>query len=395
MEIGVVGKPNVGKSTFFVSATLAPAEIAPYPFTTIKPNRGIAYLRVKCPHTDFNIQCTPRNSKCQNGIRYVPIELIDVAGLVPDAHKGRGLGNKFLDDLRMAEALIHVVDASGCTDSEGKICPIGSHDPINDVSFLQDEISHWIADIISKGWQRIAKQTELENKKIEEVLQARLTGLGISLQMVIQAVRQSPIPTKPSQWTDDDVLQLAKNIQKISKPMIIAANKHDIAPEENIKKLKSTVDMVVPTSAEFELALRRAAQAGLIEYELGSNKFKIIKPDKLNDKQKIALQKISDFLIKTSSTGVEKCIETAAFKLLDLIVVYPVEDETHLTDKEGRVLPDAFLLRRGSTALDMAFKVHTDIGKNFIRAINARTKRVIGSEYVLQDGDVIKIVAKV
>jgi ribosome-binding ATPase YchF (GTP1/OBG family) len=295
----------------------------------------------------------------------------------------------------MAEALIHVVDASGCTDSEGKLCQPGTHNPVNDIDFLQNEISYWISDIISKGWQRMAKQTELECKKVEEVLHSRLTGLGVSLPMVSQAIRQSSIPSKPTQWTDEDLLNLSKSIQKISKPMIIAANKADIAPDENIHALSSLDSLVVPTSAEMELALRRATQAGLIEYQPGASEFKILAPEKLNDKQNKALEKIALYLKKTGSTGVEKCIETAAFKLLDLIVVYPVEDETHLTDKEGRVLPDAFLMRRGSTALDLAFKVHTDIGKNFIRAINARTKRVVGSEYILQDSDVIKIVAKV
>jgi len=99
-------------------------------------------------------------------------------------------------------------------------------------------------------------------------------------------------------------------------------------------------------------------------------------------------------LDKFGSTGVQKCIEEAV-KMLDLIVVYPVEDETHLTDKEGRILPDAYLIPRGSIAKDLAYKVHTDLGDHFIRAVDARTHRIIGSDHKLKDGDVIKIVADI
>jgi hypothetical protein len=86
-------------------------------------------------------------------------------------------------------------------------------------------------------------------------------------------------------------------------------------------------------------------------------------------------------------------LEYVVYELLRLLVVYPVEDEHKLTDKDGNVLPDAYLLEKGSTARDLAYKVHTELGEKFIRAINARTQRVVGQDYALQDGDVIKIIA--
>ena len=115
IEIGLAGKPNAGKSTFFKSATLIDVAIANYPFTTIEPNVGIAYVRTRCVCRELGIDC----GKCVDGWRFIPVKLIDVAGLVPGAHEGRGLGNEFLDNLRQAEGVIHVVDASGSTDEEG------------------------------------------------------------------------------------------------------------------------------------------------------------------------------------------------------------------------------------------------------------------------------------
>ncbi|MEM2899242.1 MAG: redox-regulated ATPase YchF [Thermoplasmata archaeon] len=399
MEIGVVGKPNVGKSTFFCATTMVPAAIANYPFTTIDANRGITYVRAKCPHEDFKTKCIPRNSRCENGTRFIPVEMIDVAGLVPDAHKGKGQGIKFLDDLRRASALIHVIDASGSTDNNGNIVQIGTHDPIEDIKFLEVEIAYWLRDILGRGFEKVAKRCEMEGGKIENVLVERFTGLGISEKEMALAVKNACLDSRPSKWNEDDLLRLADSIRRVSKPMIIAANKADIAPPENLKKLENYAKeqnyMLIPTSAEIELALRKAQKAGLIDYLPGDTDFKIREGAKLTDKQRAALEKMRDFLSKNNGTGVQKCIEYAVFKMLDLIVVYPVEDEGKLTDKEGRVLPDAYLLKRGSVARDLAFKVHTDLGKNFIRAINARTKRTIGAEYELADGDVIKIVANV
>jgi len=395
MMIGIVGKPNVGKSTFFSAATMATAEIANYPFTTIKPNKGVGFIRSKCPHLDFNVKCQPRNSACEDGIRLVPIELLDVAGLVPDACEGKGLGNQFLDDLRQADAFIHVIDASGSTDAEGNTVKPGSHDPVEDLVFLEREINQWIKGIMLKGFDKMARGAHLEGQKIELVIHERLTGLGVTETQVSAALRTSNMPAKIIDWKDEDLYRLAANIRQLSKPMMIALNKADVADPALIKRLSELEGyMTIPTCAETELALRRATKAGLISYTPGDEGFKVNDPSKLNANQTKALDYMSQVMERYGGTGVQKCLEKVAYEMLELLVVYPVEDENHLTDHDGNVLPDAFLLKRGSTAKDLAYKVHTDLGNNFIRAINARTHRVVGHDHLLENEDVMTIVAK-
>jgi ribosome-binding ATPase len=394
MEAGVVGKPNVGKSTFFAAATMINVQIANYPFTTIKPNRGAAYIRAPCPHTVLGKPCNPVNSACDNGTRLIPVELIDVAGLVKGAHTGRGQGNQFLDDLRQAAVLIHVVDAAGSTDGDGNMAPVGSHDPSEDVAFLEEEIHHWFAGIISKGWERTHRLIELEGKKLEEAIHEKVGGLGITKTQTNAALREAALPAKPSLWKEPEFMKLAACLQRAGKPIIIAANKCDLVGKDTVDWMREKFGPeVFPVASEMELALRRAEKAGIIKYALGAATFEVGHPEKLNPAQAKALEKIREFLEKWGTTGVQRILEHAVFERLKLIPVYPVEDEGKWTDKDGNILPHAHLIPDGSTARDLAFKVHTDLGNHFIRAIDAKHRRVVSADHKLVAGDVIKIVA--
>ena len=394
--VGIVGKPNVGKSTFFSAATLATVEIASYPFTTIKPNRGIAYLRVKCVCKEFGVQDNPVNSICTNGVRLIPVELIDCAGLVPDAWRGRGLGNRFLDEIRRADALIHVVDASGSTDLEGRAVKPGFHDPVEDVLFLEKEITMWIVQILNRGWPRLARTVEAGAKDLYTSLEERLSGLAIKRSHIVEAVRRAHLDgEKPTKWSEEDLIKFVDELRKASKPMLLAANKIDLpGAEENVERLRELGYIVIPCCAEAELALRRAAEKSLIEYVPGDPDFTIKNPEKMTEAQLRALRIIRErVLAKFGGTGVQEAINAAFFKLLKMVVVYPVEDPERLTDHNGRVLPEARLVTQGTTARELAYKIHTELGESFIYAVDARTKRRLGEDYVLKDGDVISIVS--
>jgi len=386
MLIGFVGAPNKGKSTLFSAATLVDVPIADYPFTTIEPNRGITYVRAPCPHTELGVPCNPKNSRCDAGVRLIPMAALDVAGLVPEAHLGKGLGNQFLDDLRTADALVQVVDASGRTDAEWK--PAERFDPAEEVMFLEEEIAHWIEGIIRRGWSRL-KGADMAT------LEALLSGLKITRAQIEKAAAECRLTTEKINWSDADILAFAHAVRKISKPIIIAANKIDLpAAWENYEKLKATFPerAVLPCYAEGELALRHAQRNGIVHYVPGDADFVIIE-GKANEKQRAALEKIRAVMRRVGGTGVQQIINKAVFDVLGLVVVYPVEDENRFTNHFGNVLPDAHLVPRGTTALEFAARIHTDLAKNFICAVNARTKMRVGKDYVLQNGDVIKIVA--
>ncbi|HIH69642.1 MAG TPA: redox-regulated ATPase YchF [Methermicoccus shengliensis] len=387
-EVALAGKPNCGKSTFFKAATLANVEIANYPFTTIDANIGISSVRVDCPCLELDERC----GQCREGARFVPVGLIDVAGLVHDAHKGRGLGNAFLDRLREASSIVHVVDASGSTDAEGNPVGVGSHDPLEDVDILERELTYWMMQILVRGWDRLARRVQAEHTKIEHVIAEQLSGVGVSQAHVRAAISELGLPSdKPAAWHEHELLDLCDYLRSVSKPMLIAANKMDTAPEENLKRLKELHYTVVPTSAEAELVLRMAERAGLIEYVPGDGDFRITGTP--TEKQLRALERVGELLERFGSTGVQECLNRAVLELLGLIVVYPVEDEAKWTDKDGRVLPDAFLMPRGSTPRDLAYEVHTELGEGFLYAVDGRTGRRLGESYELKSGDVIKIVA--
>ena len=384
IEIGIAGKPNAGKSTFFKAATLADAEIANYPFTTIEPNVGVAHVRIRCVCRELGVNC----KECIDGWRFIPVKLIDVAGLVPGAHKGRGLGNEFLDNLRQSEGIIQVVDSSGSTDEDGNEVGTGEYDPCRDVEFLQEELEMWIFGLLKKGWERNVRRITMEKKDPARFLAEQLAGLGFKERHVREAMKA--VGYDISSYGDEELKKFAEDLRKRRMKTVVAANKADKAPEELLKKLVERYS-AVPTSAVFELTLRLAAKNGYIKYLPGDSNFEILKP--LNRKQEKALEKIRSFLKKFGGTGVQEVINRIVFDVLEYIVVYPVEDENRYTDTKGNVLPDAMLVKKGTTARELAYKIHTDIGDNFIYAVDARKKMRVGEDYELKHNDVIKIVS--
>jgi len=385
MIIGVVGKPSSGKSSFFKAATLIDVKISPVPFTTIKPNIGIGYVVIDCCETEFGVNCKPKHGMCKNRKRYVPVKLVDVAGLVPGAHEGRGLGNQFLDDLRQASALIHTVDASGLTDEEGRMT-VG-HNPAKDIEFLEKEIDLWFASVIQRAIHKIGKPGGVSPGQSEmiKILAEQLSGLEVSKKHIDEALRTSSLV---------DVEKFATTLRKISKPIIIAANKIDLSEaQQNFEKIKQEFPgmIIVPTSADGEIALKKAVEKNLLDY-LPGHDFTIIDKTKLSDAQIRILEKIrEEVIVKYGSTGVQACLNKAVFELLNYIAVYPVSDHNKLTDKDGQVLPDVFLVPKGTTVKELAFKIHTSLGEKFIAGMDARTKRKLSAEYELKNGDVVEI----
>jgi len=394
MLIGLVGKPSVGKSTFFKAATLAEVEIASYPFTTIKANRGVGYVKVKCIEQDFGVKCNPSHGFCIQGNRFVPIDLMDVAGLVPGASEGKGLGNQFLDDLRSADVFIHIVDISGETDIEGK--PTKGHDPADDIKFLDEELDKWYYNIMLKAWNVFSRRVDMEGQKLSEAISKQFSGLKVKEGQIKQALRELNLSEKATTWKEGDLLRFASRLRAISKPTIIAANKIDLGEgKNNFEKLRADFPNlnIVPCSADSELALRQAHKAGLIEYVPGERDFKILM--ELNEKQKEALEKIKKNVLEVfeEGTGVQSILNNAVFDLLRYLPIFPAS-ATKLGDSKGNILPDCFLLPPNSTALDFAYFLHTDFGKNFIKAINAKTKMALGKDYKLQYGDALEILTR-
>ncbi|MGQ9514369.1 MAG: redox-regulated ATPase YchF [Thermoproteota archaeon] len=391
---GITGKPNVGKSTFFSAATMTMVKIANYPFTTIDPNLGVAYVRKKCVCKELGVKDNPVNSLCTGTDRLIPVQLVDLPGLVPGAHQGRGLGNKFLSEISNSDVLIHVVDASGGTDEEGRSVKPGTHDPMIDINFLEREYEKWMQQIISRDWSKIARQVEQTKKKIDELLADKLAGLNISREQVAGAIEASGLDAdRPVSWNEEALEKLSRELRKIAKPIVTAANKADTEEAiANIENMKAKGFDVVPTSAESELVLRRAEAKGLIEYIPGDSSFRI--KGQLTMEQRRALKLVEEkVLARWGSTGVQTTLNRAYFEVLNMIAVYPVEDPNKMTDHKGNVLPDVYLVPRGTDVRELAYKIHTDLGKRFLYAIDGRTKMRLGEDYILKDNDIVSIVS--
>jgi len=392
MQVGLLGKANVGKSTFFSAATETVVQTGNFPFTTIEPNVGVTHVKVDCACKSLQKRCG--NNLCMDGTRFIPVKLIDVAGLVPGAHEGKGLGNQFLTDAMQADALIHVVDISGSTDIQGQPVNVGTHDPLDDIKFVEDEFDLWFKQLFDREWSKLTKEIEQKRTKISDGLAHRFTGLGIKEADIDHVLNSMSLKSKkPTDWSDDDIIKFLKSLRKLAKPMIIAANKADLCEELDIVKNISENFTAILCSAETELMLKKATKAGLIQYVPGSNDFQKNDDNELSEQQNNALHLANNVLTKIGTTGVQKILNSIIFDTMKMIVVYPVEDESKLSNKDGQVLPDARLMSVSATAKDLAFTIHQDIGKGFLHAIDAKTKQRISGDHQLKNGDMIKIVS--
>jgi hypothetical protein len=394
MLIGLVGKPSSGKSTFFKAATLADVLIASYPFATIKPNHGIADIKIDCLDKELNTQCNPSKGYCINHKRFVPIELMDVAGLVEGASEGKGLGNQFLDNLTSADALIHIIDISGETDSEGK--ETKNHDPTKDVQMLENELDLWYLGILTKVWKTFARTMQNTKSDFAKSVAKQFSGLKVTEEDIKEVIRKHNYNIeKPSEWSVQELKNFAHNLRHLTKPMILAANKCDKPnAKENLKKLKETYPnlTIIPCSADSELALREATKAELITYIPGDSEFQM--KNKPNEKQQQALDKIKKTVLQPyDSTGVQEILNHLILTQLNYIAIFPAS-ANKLADSKGNILPDCFLLKDGSTALDFAYHLHTDFGKNFIKAIDVRTKQAVGKDHKLKHRDGLEIMTR-
>jgi ribosome-binding ATPase len=397
IKIGLIGKTNTGKTTFFNAATLASAEISNYPFTTKHPTTGNAQAITICVHKEFDVQDNPKNSRCMDGWRYIPIELIDLPGLIKGAWQGKGLGNQFLTVAAQSDALIHVVDVSGGIDVTGKVTEQGTGDPVADVGDIEEELAMWYLKLLEGNRDKISRSINAGVDIIMAITDV-LRGVGVRDEHVKMALKKNAMMEgKFDEFDTQKIKDFLRSLRYISKPTLILANKIDLpSAADNFKRLRDKYKdvLVIPSSADAELTLRRAESRGLIRYNPGDERFEIVHQEQLNDKQKWALNFIrQDILGEYLRTGVQFAINVAVFKLLSMNTVYPVADIKKLSDKHGNILPDVYLMESGSSIEDLAKTIHTELAKGILYAIDARDGLHLPKNYILKDRDILSIVS--
>ena len=396
IRIGIIGKTNTGKTTFFNAATSSTAEVSTYPFTTKKPNVATGQVQTLCVCRELGLKDKPRNSTCVDGWRFIPVEVLDLPGLIKGAWKGTGLGTQFLNVVAQADALLHVVDASGSIDPDGKIAHAGMGNPVLDVYDIEQELVLWFKVSVDRSLQRLRKRP-LKSGAFDKAIAKELAGIGVKLKHVAAALEASNLSTKhPKDWKDEDSRNFSENIRVASKPTLIIANKMDLAySEKNFEKLREEFDsqLVIPASSEAELALKRAQEKGFIQYVPGEETFKVLDESRISKDQAWALAYVQQkVMTKLMRTGVEFALNSAVFKLLGMNAVYPVEDAKAFSDKKGNILPDVFLVPREYTSKDLAREIHSELAEKMLYAVDTRDGLRLPNDYLLRDRDVISIV---
>ncbi len=396
IKLGLIGKTNTGKTTFFNSATLSSGEISSYPFTTKRPEFGVGHAITLCVHPEFKLQDDPNNSKCSDGWRYIPIELIDLPGLIKGAWSGKGLGNQFLTIAAQSDALLHIVDASGGIDATGKITTTGTGDPISDLADIEEELVMWYNKIFEGNRDKVSKLIRA-GSDTESAISDLYRGIGVNRDHVKNAIASAQLESKHiDDYTISDSKLFAGCLRRFSKPTLIVANKIDVeGADKNFIRLQERYrdSIVIPASGDSEYSLRLAEQRGLIRYSPGSEQFEILQQDKLNTKQLDALDFIKRGIMgEYMRTGVQFAVNVAVFKLLKMNSIYPVADADKLCDKQGRVLPDLILLKDGANIGDLAKEIHTDLTKGLLYAKDVRYNLRLPIDYQLRDRDVVSLV---
>ncbi|KAI8853428.1 P-loop containing nucleoside triphosphate hydrolase protein [Chytridium lagenaria] len=402
--IAFVGKPSAGKSSFLNAVSDAAAKVGNFPFTTIKPNHGVAYVTVDCPCKRFGkeSQCAPKHGKCDMGKRYVPIKMLDVAGLVPGASSGEGLGNQFLDDLRTADMLIHIVDVSGTTDAAGKVTQ--GYDPINDIDWLRSEIHSWIFGNLMKRWGGIVRRHVALKSPIAETFQGQLSGYGANLAVCQRTIDRSGIKEPLEKWEESTVSSFVDAFLDERFPTVIALNKIDLPDsDKNIEKICRKYDSsrIVLTSAASENFLRRLHKQGFIKYYEGTDQFDLAEhqePDDPNPLKPLPpgilpkLEKLQDLvLFRYGTTGIQATLKLCV-STLGLIPTYPVRNINNYGDgimgKAG-VFRDCLLVRKGSKVRDVMEWVLGDAAKFCMYAETVGSIRLSEDDLITEENSIL------
>ena len=357
MKIGIVGLPNVGKSTLFNSITKAGAESANYPFCTIEPNVGI----VAVPDERLKKLAQMYNTK---KITPAVVEFVDIAGLVKGASKGEGLGNKFLSHIRETDAICEVVR---CFEDSNVVHVDGSVDPIRDIETINLELIFADIETIEKRLEKARKMLKADKKYQAE----------INLLERIKLALENGMPARQLEYNEDEQEMLKEMFLLTTKPIIYIANVSeeqlsDSENDENVKKVKEYAEKekaeVIPLCVKIEEELSTLEE---------------------NDKQEM-LEALG-----LEESGLDRLIKKS-YDLLGLM--------SFLTAGEPEVR--AWTIKKGTKAPQAAGKIHSDIERGFIKAeivsyedliregsmVAAKEKGLVrseGKEYIMQDGDIV------